>query len=522
MESAQPLPLAESRALLTRLRARPENRFCFDCEAHHPTWASTSYGIFLCIDCAGLHRNLGTHLSFVRSTLMDSWTPEQLWRMTAGGNERARSFFKAHQAPMSGSLSQKYSSRAAYLYRERLSREAEQVRLAHQDTLGCVGVAPEPAPSTPSAPEQPLQSKRSGQREAAVARQVVPETVDATQTELRTATTNGAGSGDRDAVPLQPSSSTSVGARTEERLSQSTASTLSDDATRFVTESVAGTLSQTRTGASMNGAPNWTSRSAAPRRAGSHGLGARRLGPSFSAGCKNTSTSMSNAVQIERPSGGSVSAGTAMACSASGSAALPQGSSRDASTPVFEAQRTGTTPPRASLLTGTVVTETAVSGFVSATRQGAGIGDPPQRQLDIEAKGPPLAVQPTRESAQIAKQSVERAACESPQTSMASSADWRDKLRHAKAVSAADVRGQSDRMMVLQLADDTSASAAGAGPARISGNNAAWAVSSQARATPSRSPRTPTLETVGSVVRNVSKRLSSTVTELFEDLDRSA
>ena len=43
-----------------------------------PRWASWNLGIFLCIRCAGIHRNLGVHITKVKSVNLDTWTPEQV------------------------------------------------------------------------------------------------------------------------------------------------------------------------------------------------------------------------------------------------------------------------------------------------------------------------------------------------------------------------------------------------------------------------------------------------------------
>uniref|UniRef100_A0A8C4XT72 Arf-GAP domain-containing protein n=1 Tax=Falco tinnunculus TaxID=100819 RepID=A0A8C4XT72_FALTI len=38
-----------------------------------PTWASLNLGALICIECSGIHRNLGTHVSRVRSLDLDDW-----------------------------------------------------------------------------------------------------------------------------------------------------------------------------------------------------------------------------------------------------------------------------------------------------------------------------------------------------------------------------------------------------------------------------------------------------------------
>lgn len=48
----------------------------------------------MCIECSGIHRNLGTHLSRVRSLDLDDWPVELSMVMTAIGNAIANSVWE--------------------------------------------------------------------------------------------------------------------------------------------------------------------------------------------------------------------------------------------------------------------------------------------------------------------------------------------------------------------------------------------------------------------------------------------
>uniref|UniRef100_A0A4W4DW04 Small monomeric GTPase n=1 Tax=Electrophorus electricus TaxID=8005 RepID=A0A4W4DW04_ELEEL len=76
------------------IRNAKGNDLCVDCEAPNPTWASLNLGALICIECSGIHRNLGTHLSRVRSLDLDDWPSELTKVLTAIGNHTANSVWE--------------------------------------------------------------------------------------------------------------------------------------------------------------------------------------------------------------------------------------------------------------------------------------------------------------------------------------------------------------------------------------------------------------------------------------------
>ena len=76
------------------LRQKKYNKFCFDCNDAPANWTSINLGIFICENCAQIHRGIGTHISKVKSTMGSYlWHPDEMEQIKKMGNKNCKNIY---------------------------------------------------------------------------------------------------------------------------------------------------------------------------------------------------------------------------------------------------------------------------------------------------------------------------------------------------------------------------------------------------------------------------------------------
>merc|ERR1719150_2501857 len=82
--------------LVNYIRNIPSNGACCDCGGTNDvTWLSTNFGVIVCIECSGIHREMGVHISKIQSLTLDRIGTSQLLVSRTMSNERFNKIMEA-------------------------------------------------------------------------------------------------------------------------------------------------------------------------------------------------------------------------------------------------------------------------------------------------------------------------------------------------------------------------------------------------------------------------------------------
>jgi hypothetical protein len=113
------------------LRRQAGNDVCADCAAADTSWVLSNWGALICIDCSGVHRQMGVTVSKVRSEILDQWSEAALLFLErSGGNASLNAFLCA-------------KSKEADRDRKAMSRK-DFLRRKYVDQAYVSGKAPQP------------------------------------------------------------------------------------------------------------------------------------------------------------------------------------------------------------------------------------------------------------------------------------------------------------------------------------------------------------------------------------------
>ena len=99
------------------------NHNCVDCLAPNPLFTSINNAVFLCQNCANIHRGLGINISIVKSLTHDQFSQYEIYLLRIGGNLRFKNLMTEYGITSDQNKEFKYHLKIADYYRKLLVAE---------------------------------------------------------------------------------------------------------------------------------------------------------------------------------------------------------------------------------------------------------------------------------------------------------------------------------------------------------------------------------------------------------------
>ncbi|CAB0016648.1 unnamed protein product [Nesidiocoris tenuis] len=98
--AANPSLVELQQAIIRHVQRLPSNDRCCDCNSQNDTtWLCINFGVVICIECSGIHRDLGVHISRIQSLTLDNIGTSQLLLARSMTNQGFNEVMEANLHP---------------------------------------------------------------------------------------------------------------------------------------------------------------------------------------------------------------------------------------------------------------------------------------------------------------------------------------------------------------------------------------------------------------------------------------
>ena len=108
---------------IAQIIALEGNNSCVECLAPNPTFTSINNAVFLCENCANIHKALGPNISLVKSLINEQFSPAEISILKLGGNKRFNTLIGEYGITSDQNKEFKYHLKIVDYYRKLLLAE---------------------------------------------------------------------------------------------------------------------------------------------------------------------------------------------------------------------------------------------------------------------------------------------------------------------------------------------------------------------------------------------------------------